>query len=862
MYINEYSQGVLPQYQKSNYDLNLEMAILSKKNQEQANALNTVNQLQNRSLNISMLNLEGAERLAEYNKQLSADLSGDLGDLTIMENQNKVAELFQKISTDTELIKASQLSKQYQKEYNDVQTLKNSGRKDNGYNDINEFVWMNWDGGYYDFMQKGLSQVTDPNFRKSSYTPYKDLKVPLANLSKLLHADYVSNDRQSVDEKNSPTGYLTKHIYEGVSPERVKALYDEQFGADDISQLEVLSKYEILKAGDKGYLYDQYKSVADAENRVETARISEISQRILFNNEKLKTVLKPEEEAQLIKENELYKNNLQILESNVAGRANAEKTKEDFLKLSNNEMLGYVYQVKKAEKVKDAVNAFSWKKEVNEINPDANYLAQKKIDAMMAQTKFREDSQTNRMYIKHKLDQEVAATKALKEKEGKEDPSLWSDVADISKNEQELLSGFNRLVTLQEEYAKKSDNIIAAPTLDNNTIKAENWRNFYEKHKGNYYADMWDIFQTNKNLAYDVNGNPNKEAFRVWEIEQRNNPNSLTEALIKNKSDNDYTSEYLTEELGKINGALRSAKTETKNILPYARTENGDQLSEADFLSGREVYINVPTSPKINGQPYTGNYQKKKLSELLFDLKKERQTESIESPAAGAMYGVTPRSKVTAKTYLDNDAGLKQVLKTYADSQEDPVLKSMLADKLPQYQQFGYVQTSSPDEIIPYQGQISAATKLGSDQFRTLFGVSAIESIAIPSGSGDKGVVKFKNEYAKQLDDANIMMPTRDGNVMEKVVPGKAYLFETQPKDGRNVMMNTAAKYKPYKSNYLGYMFEITPSASGTKVIRVTKPDGTVIPDKFGGDNSTDINVLINSIQSFIKTDYNATRKP
>ena len=855
MYINEYSQGVLPQYQKSNYSLNLEMAILSKKNQEQANALNTVNQLQNKSLNISMLNLEGEQRLAEYNKQLSADLSGDLGDLTVMENQNKVADLFQKISTDTELIKASQLSKRYQKEYNDIQSLKNSGRKDNGYNDINEFVWMNWDGGYYDFMQKGLSEVTDPNYRKASYVPYKDLKVPLANLSKLLHADYVSNDRQSVDEKNSPTGYLTKHIYEGVSPERVKALYEEQFGADDISQLEVLSKYEILKANDKGYLYDQYRTVADAETRVDTARISEISQRILFNNEKLKTVLKPEEEAQLIKENEVYKNNLQILESNVSGRQSVEKTKEDFLKLSKNEMLGYVYQVKKAEKIKDAVNAFSWKKEVNEINPDANYLAQKKIDAMMAQTKFREDSQTNRMYIKHKLDQDVAATKALKEKE--QDPSLWSGVADISKNEQELLSGFNRLVTLQEEYAKKSDNIIAAPTLDNNTIKAGNWRNFYEKHKGNYYADMWDIFQTNQNLAYDVNGNPNKEAFRVWEADQRKNPNSLTEALIKNKSDNDYTSEYLTEELGKINGALRSAKSETKNILPYARTENGDQLSEADFLSGREVYVNVPTSPKINGQPYTGNYQKKKLSELLYDLKNAGTEEKVIDDGRFRSTVIVPKA-----TYLDNDAGLKQVLKTYADSQEDPVLKSMLVDKLPQYAQFGYVQTSSPDEIVPYQGQISAATKLGSDQFRTLFGVSAIESIAIPQGSGDKGVVKFKNEYAKQLDEANIMMPTQDGNVMEKVVPGKAYLFDTQPKDGRNVMMNTAAKYKPYKANYMGYSYEINPSASGTKVIRVTKPDGTVIPDKLGGNNDTDINVLINSIQSFIKTDYNATRKP
>lgn len=855
MYINEYSQGVLPQYQKSNYSLNLEMAILSKKNQEQANALNTVNQLQNKSLNISMLNLEGEQRLAEYNKQLSADLSGDLGDLTVMENQNKVADLFQKISTDTELIKASQLSRQYQKEYNDIQSLKNSGRKDNGYNDINEFVWMNWDGGYYDFMQKGLSEVTDPNYRKASYVPYKDLKVPLANLSKLLHADYVSNDRQSVDEKNSPTGYLTKHIYEGVSPERVKALYEEQFGADDISQLEVLSKYEILKANDKGYLYDQYRTVADAETRVDTARISEISQRILFNNEKLKTVLKPEEEAQLIKENEVYKNNLQILESNVSGRQSVEKTKEDFLKLSKNEMLGYVYQVKKAEKIKDAVNAFSWKKEVNEINPDANYLAQKKIDAMMAQTKFREDSQTNRMYIKHKLDQDVAATKALKEKE--QDPSLWSGVADISKNEQELLSGFNRLVTLQEEYAKKSDNIIAAPTLDNNTIKAGNWRNFYEKHKGNYYADMWDIFQTNQNLAYDVNGNPNKEAFRVWEADQRKNPNSLTEALIKNKSDNDYTSEYLTEELGKINGALRSAKSETKNILPYARTENGDQLSEADFLSGREVYVNVPTSPKINGQPYTGNYQKKKLSELLYDLKNAGTEEKVIDDGRFRSTVIVPKA-----TYLDNDAGLKQVLKTYADSQEDPVLKSMLVDKLPQYAQFGYVQTSSPDEIVPYQGQISAATKLGSDQFRTLFGVSAIESIAIPQGSGDKGVVKFKNEYAKQLDEANIMMPTQDGNVMEKVVPGKAYLFDTQPKDGRNVMMNTAAKYKPYKANYMGYSYEINPSASGTKVIRVTKPDGTVIPDKLGGNNDTDINVLINSIQSFIKTDYNATRKP
>ena len=851
---NEYSPDNigLPNYKQTSFDLHLEMAVLGKKNSEQEKALRTISDLQQRSLNISMLNQEGKQKLDAYNKKLNDNLSGDLGDLTKIENQNKIAGLFQEISGDTELIKASKLSQQYMKEYENVQSLKNSGRKDSGYSEINEYVWMNWDGGYNDFATKSLGSVTDPNFRPSTYSAAKDLRVPLANLAKLLHEETVSRQNQVMGEGKQqsvgkdgkpvfdkagnpvmetvsyPTGYLTKNTYGGISPERVKALYEEQLGPDGVSQLEVMSKYEILKHRGMGTvepLYNQYKAFQEGQTKTYQNLQKEESQRLLFNNEKLKqSNLSQEDKIKLLEENSLIERNLANIDANLTNLEGAKKEKSDFLKLSNPELLNYVYQLQKDEKIKNAVTAFSWKKDLQELSPDATYLAAKKIDAMMAQTKIREDGANNRLVLAAKLKAEYDKTKPGKPGEPG-DPSKWSS-ADISKNPQELLSSYDRLVGLQDQYAKMTDNMFEAPSFDAKSISAKNWPTFYANNKGNYYVEMWDTFKGTTSMAYDKDGNPNIQAFSMWVKDQENNPSDFTRTQVDQHRNNQYVHDYLTSELGQVDGTLRANMQESKLLLPYARDENGNQLNEQDLYSGREIYINVPTSPKGSGE-YRGNYQKKKLSDLLYDLDKAENA-YVDAPV-NSITGM-PYYGTSKGSYLDNDPGLKQVLKAYQAKSKDANVLKVLENKLPQWEQFGYTQTSDKDEIQPYEAQISASAKNQSDSFRTLLSVGGIESIAIPKGAGTKGIVKFKSEYAEDLKSANIMLPTRDGNVLELVEPGKAYLFDTQPIGGRDVFLNVAAKSRPYESTYLGWKYKIETLQNGTQAVTLMDDKGLTLP--------------------------------
>jgi hypothetical protein len=849
--ISEYTPDVrLPDYKQTDYSLELELATLAQKNTEQEKSLSVINNLKSTALNIPMLNMEGMKRLQEYNKTLADQLSGDLGDLTDVENQNKVAGIFQTMASDDQLIKASRLSKQYLDESSMIQQMKSSGRKDSGYDPINEYVWMNWDGGMNDFAKKGLLEVNDPNFQPLKYTPYKDLRTPLANLTKLLHEDTVSREQQTLDEKGNPTGYLTKHTYGGVSPERVRALFEEQMGQDGMAQIETLSKYQILRNRESGSvesLFNQYNSFASGSIKTQENQLSETTQRISYLTEKSKKDSTPEDEkSQIFEELGVLQRNKTVLESNIGNLKQTLKSKDDFLKMGNNELLSYVYEVNKDEKIKNAVSAFSWKKDMQELSPDATYLAAKRIDAMLAQTRIREEGADNRMRLSYQM---KGSSKA-----GEKDESLWS-TGDISKNPAELLSSYDRLNTLQDEFSKKTDNILMSPSLDLNTISQKNWSSFYDKHKGNYYVEMFDVFKNTSNLAYDVNGKPNIESFRLWLQDAEKNPSTLTQGKIQQYRADQYIANYLTSELNVINGALRADMKEAEALLPYARDEKGNPMSKEDFYAGKDVYFWVPTSKKNPNEPYTGNYQKKTLDEVLYDLNKAGSETEKNTGEYQVYNSITNRpyiSGISVGTYLDNDLGLRQALSNYNAKAKDPQVKSVLMERLPQWEQFGYSQTSDKDQIALYEGQISASAKNTNPSFRTLLSSGGIESIAIPKGSGNKGIVKFKGEYAKELEEANVWLPTQDGNVSEKVVPGRAYLFDTQPIDGRNPLLNMAAQKQPYQSSLLGYSYKISPLSNGDKVVTITKPDGTTIEPVMGGNNQKDITEIISQVEAFI----------
>ncbi len=860
--INEYTPDLtLPNYKQTDYSLRLEGAVLAKKNQEYQKVLNTIQNLQQQSLNVSMLNMEGKGRLDAYNKKINETLSGDVGDLTKVEIQNKIAGLFQDVAGDSELIKASRLSKEYQNEFDNIQRLKMSGKKDGGYNDINEFVWMNWDGGYYDFMQKGLGQVTDPNYRPEKYTPWKDLRTPLANMTKLLHEDTVTRQYQSVDDKGHPTGYLEKVTDAGVSPERVKALYEEQFDANAVSQVQVLSKYEILKArqaNDVGSLYNTYSTWSENQISSQEQLKKQYDQLISYNNDNLKKPnVSESDKIRLQQENESYAQNKNIVDNNITNLTGAKKDQKEFTSLSNNELLPYMYELQKDQKVKAATNALSWKLDVQGIAPDTTYLAMKKIDAMMAQTKMREDGANNRLVLKSKLDAQKA---------GKVVPPIYGDPADISKNKLDLLSSYDRLQSLQEAYTQKSDNIIMAPSFSDDNLKAANYKNWFGQHKDNYFAQMWDKF-TISGLAYDTKGNPNKVVFAKWLTDQEKDPASQFQDIIQQHKNDEFTGQYFTKKLDEINGVMRADNQSAQDLLPYARTADGQAVSQKDFNSGKEIFFYLPTSPKLPNENDAqfrargGTYMKKSMKDVTYDLE-NTPTENIrgESPNAeifGTTTGVNRPAYV--KTYLDNDPGFKQVINQYREQQKDPTLLGVLESKLPQEAQFGYRTTDNKDEIQRRAGEITSAAKNQSGAFRTLFSSDGIETIAIPNGYGNQGIVKFKDGYAKTLQEAGVQLPTADGNSMELVQPGRAYLFDTQPLDARDEFMNQAIKDIPYETSYNNHYMKIQSDLNGDKHVTIFFPDGTKIT-RFGGNSQADINKLIQATKLAIDANIASTK--
>ena len=845
--ISEYTPDVsLPNYKQTNYDLRLEMAVLSKKNQEYQKVLSTIQNLQNQSLNVSMLNMEGKQKLDGYNRKINDTLSKDLGDLTKIEVQNNIAGLFQEVAGDTQLIKASRLSKEYQSEYDNVQRLKSSGKKDAGYNDINEFVWMNWDGGYYDFMQKGLGQVTDPNYRSEKYTPWRDLRTPLANMTKLLHEDTVVREQQSVNAKGNPTGYLQKVTEAGVAPERVKALYEEQFGTDGISQLQVLSKYEILKARQSGSLeqvYNTYQTWSNNEVLGQEGLKKQYTQLMDYNIEKAKQKeTSAADKLKITEENKQYAQNIAIVENNISAIKGSQKDKTEFLSLSNPEILPYIYALQKDQKIKAATNALSWKKDVQELGPDTTYLALKKLDAMLAQTKIREDGANNRMTLKAKLGSDKAV-----------DP-VYGSAADISKNKLDILSSYDRLQELQEGYTKRSDNIIMAPSFSDDNLKGGNYKNWYEKNQDNYFAQMWDKFKMS-GLAYDAGGNPNKVAFAQWLTDEEKNPASQNQGLIQQHKNDEFTGQYLTKKLEEVNGALRSTNQSTQLLLPYARTSNGQAVSQQDFNSGKEIFFNLPTSLKSFGetdaqyQARGGTYIKKSLKDVLFDL--ENTPPKTVSATYISSTGFTSKLPAEAVTYLDNDPGFKQVITQYQTVSKDTTVLGVMESKLPQIAQFGHRTTADKDEIQRHTGEITSAAKNQSDAFRTLFSADGIETIAIPNGFGNQGIVKFTDGYAKTLQAAGIQMPSGDGTTMEVVTPGRAYLFDTTPLDPRDELMNQAIREVPYETSYNNHYMKIESDLKGDKYLTIWYPDGSKI-QRLAGTAQTDINKVIQATKQAI----------
>jgi len=216
-YINEFTQGLsIPSYITTDYSTDLQSQLLLKKQADYDNVISKMNNLRSQSLNITMLNNKGQQKLDLYNKEINDFFSQDLGDVTLPENQQRIAKVFSRISTDTDLKQRSQMSRWYKGQLDSIEKMRND--KDltkSGYDPINEFVFKNWTGGLTDFMQ--ADDIERFSTERQGYVPFKDLKQKLVNLTKLLHAE--EKTTASVEG-----GRIVTNTNKGVDPTRIRYL--------------------------------------------------------------------------------------------------------------------------------------------------------------------------------------------------------------------------------------------------------------------------------------------------------------------------------------------------------------------------------------------------------------------------------------------------------------------------------------------------------------------------------------------------------------------------------------------------------------------------------------------------------------
>jgi len=272
--ISEYSQGLaFPNYKETNFDPTLDLTILAKKRQEYEKVAATIDNLQQKALSIDLLNKDGIGKLSAYNQEIQQTLNGDLGDLTDSNVQAKISGLFSKIAGDVSLVGVAKGTRAIRQEMALIEKAKMTKDGAVAYNAQNEAVFYGYEGGVNDFMNASAEEAASMTTPK--YVPYKDITQKYLNLKKEAKAFEDSEVRQ----KSLGNGYMEYKSYKGLSETKARAMVLGTWNADDEAQLEVQSKYTLMKmkaAGQLDQIATQYdlhakKSLSDANAKIKNS---------------------------------------------------------------------------------------------------------------------------------------------------------------------------------------------------------------------------------------------------------------------------------------------------------------------------------------------------------------------------------------------------------------------------------------------------------------------------------------------------------------------------------------------------------------------------------------------------------------
>lgn len=840
--VNEYTTQ-LPKfnYVPTDYSVELEVAVAQKNQQNYNRVLNSVRNLQSQALNIQMLNQEGRQRLDEYNKELNDNLSGDLGDLNKVEVQNQVASYFQKVAGDSQLIKASQLSGQYQNQIDMIESFRQSGRKDKGYNSINETVFKEWDGGLYDFAQSGLGEVTSPGFQPIGYTPFKELDTKMLNIAKTLHADTTIKEGGSGSE-----GYLLHQERSGVSPEKIREMMLSTFDQEDLEQLDVMAKYEVIqnrKLGTIPQFYDKYNSFADNEiRRVESLSDTATQQADYYTN-LIKDKNTPEDKkveyAQIVTQ---LQTNAGLYTDRATSLRNNKKAYSDFEKMSNNELLEYAKEIQWNNKINGLSDALSWKKEVDTLKPDQVWMFNKKMDVMKWQEEVRAQTKMN-----------VARLQREGKEKAPEAPQFLGPI-DSVKNTQNFFDFYKTLTNMQESYAKMSNRVITSPSFNKSQLLDDN---FLQQNKDNYEVKMWDVYRREYPDAVK-GGQPQVEAFKLWLADKEANPSGITGQYVEQQNRNEIVSDWLDAKTMEINQATRSKVSVYDALEGYPMYKaDGSPLSKEEYTNGVQGFLGVPTSPAKT------DFRLIPIEDVMNEASNysTRYSQYLESgQTIGGLPGVPTGTKPTS--YIANDRGLyERILKANElKNQYNKQLEQELIGRLPQIFQMPLVMAMNDEAKAIYLPDVVSAAKSsneGKDMGQFAISPADIEFIYPPT-TGEFGQMGLKPDRAKTLGELGWRLPdAADPTKTVLIQPGVSYAFRTnKPYMPYDVILNEAVKDNPIKDKYKGYTTTVSRSKlDGSFTIGIVDSKGVTVVNPITTNQVTDVNKALEAAHRQIEVE-------
>ena len=839
---------VLPvlNYRSTSFDPTLQLQLLEKKQSDYNAVLQRMSNLQSQALNVSMLNMKGKEKLDQYNQEINEMLSQDLGDLSNPDVQTQVASVFNKISSDTDLKQRSRLSRHYQNQLDTIERMRSA--KDptkSGYNSVNETVFRKWEGGLEDFM---LADDINGFERKiQSYTPYKDIDQKLVNLTKLLHAE------EQTTLQPSSTGYTLLESSKGVSKERIRNLLQSTLDQDELSQMEVLSKYRILQQPDTSALYDSYDNWLKKENQMTKNELSKAKAYVeQFNPKNLDSKLPKEQraaiEAQYLALQQQYQTQEQELNRKLALQTTSTLSREEWLKKSPAELLPYINQLTTESYVNGIADSLAWKDQVKKVGTDEAYFANRRLNVMEERLNWDKQMDSARLT----LDYERLRTQQEKDaKEGKEKEPTYASPTDIFKSPETIIDSWDKFTELTKEYQNKTTPIITAKDENQNTLidpKKLTDRQWLSENQGNYEVQLWNAY---KAKFFDTaftdpdKKNPNINGFTAFKAQvengdYRNDP--VVQSIHSNFTHDKNISDWLKDTSDDITKTLNN--TVKTHEVSLGGNTLGDYARQHGWTGKGEMKFGIRDGK--------GGYKSMTWSEVKKEYEKiEKNKSSVVNPVTGQPY-------YSGTSLLDKDPAFKSLVgkAIEQEAQNTKMIQDTYVNKMPQI--FQGKQMVALDDKTRAQsiGYINSAIKLSSGNAPVSIDPTQVTNVSVPFGTGQYGGFSLSEKEAERLKSNGAKIVTV-GGIEEEPRANVWYKVPMEPVAPYDILYNQMFESKGVlEENILGHKIRITNIPDNPNYLYI------YIDGKEKSIPKRDVNLILAEVKQGIQMMNQATQSP